>query len=245
MHKTAAEAAAFVRRLAELVPDTGPVEVAIAPPFTALHAAVQAMGFPRPFALAAQNLFWEDEGPFTGEVSPPMLKEIGCQYAILGHSERRQLFGDHDAGINKKLRAALRHGIRPILCVGETLQERQAGRTETVVAEQVLRDLQDASKDEVVMVTIAYEPVWAIGTGQSASATQAVAVHALLRTVLERGWGTEAGERIRILYGGSVTPQNVREFLASGEVDGALVGGACLDLQSFATIITLAKSLAH
>jgi len=245
MHKTAAEAAAIVQHLSKLVPEPGNVEVVLAPPFTALQAASQAMPVPHPFILAAQNLFWEDQGPFTGEISAPMLKELSCQYVILGHSERRQHFGEQDAGINRKVRASLRHRLRPILCVGESLADRESGRTETVVTDQLLRCLDGISKDELRLVTIAYEPVWAIGTGRAASAAQAAAVHKTLRASLARSWGPEACEPVRILYGGSVTPENAGEFLASDQVGGALVGGACLDPQSFAKIISLAQNVAE
>jgi len=244
MHKTATEAAAIVQQLMKLVPEPGNVEVVLAPPFTALQAAGQAMPIPHPFILAAQNLFWEDQGPFTGEISAPMIKELGCQYVILGHSERRQHFGDHDEGINRKIRAALRHRLRPILCVGESLGDREGGRTETVVTGQLLRCLDGISKDELRMITIAYEPVWAIGTGRPASPAQAAAVHKTLRATLASSWGPEACKPVRILYGGSVTPENAGEFLVSDQVDGALVGGACLDPQSFAKIIGLAQNVA-
>jgi len=245
MHKTAAEAAVLVRRLADLVPEPGPVEVVIAPPFTALHAAARALPASSPFLLAAQDLHWEDEGPFTGEVSAPMLKDLGCQYAIVGHSERRQLFAEDDERINKKVRACLRHGLRPILCVGELLPDRKKGRTETVVSGQLRKGLDGLAKDEIRSITIAYEPVWAIGTGQAASPDQAGAVNETLRGTLAQGWGAEAGEQVRILYGGSVTPENAGEFLASARIDGALVGGACLDPQSFATIIAVARKTVH
>lgn len=245
MHKTATEAAVLVRRLADLVPDSAPVEVVIAPPFTALSAAARALPASAPFLLAAQNLHWEDEGPFTGEVSAPMLKDLGCQYVILGHSERRQLFGEDDEGIKKKIRASLRHGLRPILCVGESLPDRKKGRTETVVSGQLRKGLEGLSKDEIPMITIAYEPVWAIGTGHAASPDHAASVNDTLRSILAQGWGAEAGEQVRILYGGSVTPENAGEFLASARIDGALVGGACLDPQSFATIIAVARKAAR
>lgn len=240
MHKTASEGAVFVQRLCETLPETGQVEVAVAPPFTALYAVAQALTSSSRLVLAAQNLFWEDQGPFTGEVSAPMLKDLGCRYVILGHSERRQHFGEQDEGINKKVHAALRHGLQPILCVGETLAERENERTEFVVTGQLLGGLNGVSKDQIQSVTIAYEPVWAIGTGRAASPAQAVAVHRILRTVLQR-WGSEAGEQVRILYGGSVTPENAGDFLAQRDMDGALVGGACLHLESFARIITHAQ----
>jgi triosephosphate isomerase len=241
MHKTGSEATVFVRRLAELVPAAGRAEVVLAPPYTALHAAAHAAALTS-FALAAQNLFWEDQGAYTGEVSAPMLKDLGCRYVILGHSERRTLFGERDEAINRKVRAALRHGLRPILCLGETLPERDGGRTESVVTGQLQKGLDGVPKEEILQVAIAYEPVWAIGTGRAASPSQAMDVHATLRSLLAGGWGAEAGEQVRILYGGSVTPDNAPEFLASSGIDGALVGGACLDPQSFARIIAAAEA---
>jgi len=240
MHKTAAEAAVYLQQLSALVPRADPIEVVLAPPFTALHVVGQSSG--HPFGLAAQDLFWDDTGPYTGEVSAPMLTALGCRYVILGHSERRQLFGEDDAGANKKVRAALRHGLRPILCVGESLSQRDRGDTENVVRGQLLRGLEGLSKEESRTVTIAYEPVWAIGTGRAASPEQITATHQTLRSTLADSWGSETGEQVRILYGGSVTPDNVSAFLASAEVDGALVGGACLDPHSLAKIVACAQS---
>ncbi len=241
MHKTASEGAAFVQRLNDLIPPPDRVEVAIAPPFSALHAVAQALGGSPWMLLAAQNLFWEDQGPYTGEVSAPMLRDLGCRFVILGHSERRQHFGERDDGINKKVHAALRHGLQPIVCVGETLAQRESGSTDRVVAGQVETCLQGVSNEQILSVTIAYEPVWAIGTGRAATAPQAVAVHQLLRRSLA-SWDANAGARVRILYGGSVTPENAAEFLAQPDIDGALVGGACLQLESFARILTRAAS---
>jgi triosephosphate isomerase len=242
LNKTASQADAFVRQLLALVTPPATVEVVLAPPFTAL-AAVQAALSPAPrFKLAAQNLFWEDQGAYTGEVSAPMLKDLGCDYVIVGHSERRYLFGERDDGINKKVLSALRHRLGPILCVGETLAQRERGATETVVTEQLLAGLSGVSKESLDGVTIAYEPVWAIGTGRAATAAQAQAVHETLRALLVRTWGAGPAERVRILYGGSVAPANARQFLTAESVDGALVGGACLDPDSFARIIALAAS---
>jgi triosephosphate isomerase len=243
MHKTATEARTLVHRLADLVSSTEGIEVVLAPPFTALHAAGETSRS-RPFALAAQNLFWEDQGAFTGEVSAPMLKDLGCQYAILGHSERRQLFGEQDEAINRKLRAALRHGLRPILCVGESLLERDTGRTFQAVTEQLLKGLAEVSREDLDLVTVAYEPVWAIGTGRAASPAQAAEVHRALRGALAETCGREAEVRVRILYGGSVTAENASALFGEPEVDGALVGGACLDPYSFAKIIASAVSWA-
>lgn len=241
MHKTAPEAADYFRQLTKLVPQTDPIEVVLAPPFTALHIAVECR--PHPFPIAAQNLHWEDTGPFTGEVSAPMLKALGCQYVILGHSERRQYFGDDDAGINKKVHAALRHGLQPILCVGESLTQREQGQSEQVATGQLSKCLHGVSGQAIKALAIAYEPIWAIGTGQPASPDQITAMHTTLRTTLSKHWDRETGDQVRILYGGSVTPENVVGFLSSNQVDGALVGGACLDPHTFATIINLALSL--
>lgn len=245
MHKTASEGAAFVPQLSKLVPSISRIEAVLAPPFTALQAVAEALPAAPAFGLAAQNLFWEEEGAFTGEVSAPMLRDVGCRYVILGHSERRELFGERDEGINRKVRAALAHGLAPILCVGESLAERDAGRTEAVIVGQLRRGLDGLSKDDLRLVTVAYEPVWAIGTGRPASRSHAETAHTLLRTALVHTWGTEAGGQVRILYGGSVTPDNCRAFFESPRIDGALVGGACLDPRSFATILSLAEELSQ
>ncbi|MFM8551096.1 MAG: triose-phosphate isomerase [Nitrospiraceae bacterium] len=240
LHKTASEAAAFVYRLSSLAQATDDVEVVLAPPFTALQAAAQAELPTFPFELAAQNVFWEDQGAFTGEVSAPMVKELGCRYVILGHSERRRLFSEQDEGINKKVQTALHHGLRPILCIGETLAEREASQTDCIVTQQLLRGLDGVAGKSLASVAIAYEPVWAIGTGRAATPAQAAAVHTTLRTALGERWSAKEAEPVRILYGGSVTPENAGQFLAVREIDGALVGRACLDPQSFATILAAA-----
>lgn len=240
MNKTSAEAAVYVRQLSDLIQPES-IDIVIAPPFTALHAARHAMGQVSAFALAGQDLFWEDKGAYTGEISAPMLKEVGCQYVIIGHSERRQWFGEQDQDINKKVTAALRHGLKPIVCVGESLADRESGETTTVVTGQLTQDLDGLSKEQLATVAIAYEPVWAIGTGRAASPNQAVEVHTLLRRTIASHWGQDAGERMRVLYGGSVNAENAGHFLQSPEVDGVLVGGACLDPACFATIARFAE----
>jgi triosephosphate isomerase len=240
MHKTAPQALALVCRLAALVPKNPRIDIVLAPPFTALHIAAQPAA--RRFAFAAQNMHWEDEGRFTGEVSAPMLKSLGCRHVILGHSERRKHFGETDAGINKKILAAIRHNLRPILCVGESLGERKKGLTATVVVRQLLRGLAGVPAASRRTITVAYEPIWAIGTNRPASPAQIAEVHATLRAALAGKWGRAAARQIRILYGGSVNADNVGSFLASPQVDGALVGGACLDPKSFARIIAVAHS---
>jgi triosephosphate isomerase len=244
MHKTASEAIDYVCRLSPLVPKTVEIEAVLAPPFTALQAVRDALAGDSRFALAAQNLFCEDQGAFTGEVSGPMLKDLGCRYVIVGHSERRQIFGEQDDLINKKVRAAVKHGLRPIFCVGESAADRDADRTDAVVIGQLLKGLADLRKDEATAVTIAYEPVWAIGTGRAALPEQAAVVHRTIRRKLADQWGSDAATAIRILYGGSVTPQNVESLLADDHIDGALVGGACLDPNAFATILAAAQARA-
>jgi triosephosphate isomerase (TIM) len=242
MNKTAAEAAAFIHDFRKRVPASPHADVVIAPPFTALESVRIALGPSSWIGLSGQNLHWETHGAFTGEVSAPMLRELGCSYVIIGHSERRTLFGERDEQIQKKVLAALKHGLSPILCVGESLTERDAGRTESVVTTQLSRSLAGLSTKDLTTITIAYEPVWAIGTGRAATTEQVVTVHRSIRSFIETGWDNNTASATRILYGGSVTPQNIEPFLASDAIDGALVGGACLDPELFATIVILAQS---
>ncbi len=241
MHKTISEALDFVKQLADLLSKSPPaknVEIVVAPPFTAL-AAVSTAIKSLPISLAAQDVHWEDLGAFTGEVSIPMLKEAGCRYVIIGHSERRRYFGETDATVKKKVAAVLHHGLRPILCVGETGEQRSNGQTEQVLSGQLTEALSGVEKDRAADIVVAYEPVWAIGSGQPATAEQTRDAHRHIRTTVTALWGQEAGERLPILYGGSVTPDNIGEFLALREVDGALVGGACLDPAQFAKILAV------
>ncbi len=242
MNKTGSEASAFIRDLVQALPAPRSIEVVLAPPFTAL-ASVRA-GLPPscPIELAAQNLFWEDHGAYTGEVSAPMLRDAGCRYVILGHSERRNLFGERDETIHKKVRAALRHGLRPILCIGESWAEREQGATERVLTQQLTGSLADLTAADLATVSIAYEPVWAIGTGKAATPDQATAAHQTIRGFLSARWST-AADSARILYGGSVTPQNIESFLKSPDIDGALIGGACLQIDSFVKIAAVAESM--
>lgn len=241
MNKTASEAAAFARELVQRKIISSAIEIVIAPPFTALDSVRHALGISSSIGLAGQNLHWEDHGPYTGEVSAPMLKDLGCQYVILGHSERRTLFGEQDDVIQKKLAAAFRHGLKPILCVGESLDQREAERTTEIITGQLKGSLAGFEATELAELTIAYEPVWAIGTGKAASAEQAISVHQTIRRFLQQEWSSAIGQGTRILYGGSVTPQNASHFLSSEEIDGALVGGACLKVESFASIVALAQ----
>ena len=235
MHKTVAEAADFAKAFVPLVRDVADVEIAIAPPFTSL-AALGAVLHGSPVALAGQNAHFEPKGAFTGEISVEMLADLGCRYVILGHSERRALFGETDALIARKLRAAQAGGLRPILCVGETLAEREAGRTFDVLSTQLEGSLAEADLARATELVVAYEPVWAIGTGKTATPELAQEAHGFVRSRLGDRFG-RAAESIRIQYGGSVKPENAAELMAKPDIDGALVGGASLDPKSFSAII--------
>ncbi|MTV50191.1 triose-phosphate isomerase [Heliobacillus mobilis] len=240
MHKTIAEAVT----LAEAIKSQNPnptVEIVICPPFTALAEVAKAVQG-SPVAVAAQNMHWEVQGAFTGEVSPAMVKDAGCKYVVLGHSERRQYFGETDETVNKKVKAAIAHELIPIVCVGETLEQREAGQTEDVVATQTKGGLAGLSAQEVADLVIAYEPVWAIGTGRTASDDDAQQVNAYIRSVVAEVFGKEAAEAVRIQYGGSVKPSNAENLLAKGDIDGALVGGASLKIEDFQGIIDGAKA---
>ena len=236
MHKTAAEAVALVKELADGLGDAaGKVQVAVAPPFTALYAVANALAG-KDVELAAQDVHWEAQGAFTGEVSAPMLADACCTHGIVGHSERRQLFGETDETVRKKVGALLSANIRPIVCVGETLAEREASRTLEVVERQVRAALAGLPNAPLAALTIAYEPVWAIGTGKTATSAQAQEVHAAIRKIL-RELGGSAGDAIRIQYGGSVKPENAAELMSQPDVDGALVGGASLKAKDFLAIV--------
>lgn len=217
-------------------------EVVIAPPFTALAKLSDLVSHAQKVRLAAQNLYCEPNGAFTGEISPGMLRELFVRYVILGHSERRQLFGETDELINKKVALALKSGLRVILCVGETLEERDAGREIAVLEKQLRGSLADIPEKEFEDIVIAYEPVWAIGTGRNATPEQAQECHAAVRKVLVELAGEEMARRVRIQYGGSVKPANAKELLSQPDIDGALVGGASLDPRSFAQIVLAAET---
>ena len=235
MNKTVAEATALVRELRGLVSMVRDrVEVAVAPPFTALYPVAKALEDSN-IALAAQTCHAEPSGAFTGEVSAPMLKEVGCSWVILGHSERRQFFGETDATVNRKIAATVKAGLLPIICVGETLQEREANKTLEVVTTQVKGALAGFAANPAFV--IAYEPVWAIGTGKTATSRQAQEVHAHIRQVVGGLWGQDTAAQVRIQYGGSVKGDNAAELLGQPDIDGALVGGASLDPKSFAAIV--------
>jgi triosephosphate isomerase len=236
MHKTLGETLAYVREFGALAKNVSKVEIVIAPPFTALAAATEAVTRTR-FAIAAQDVYFEREGPFTGEVSAAMIKDTGATHAIIGHSERRRLFGETDGSVNRKLRAALTAGLTAIVCIGETLEERETGATLAVLDRQIRAGLDGLSGDEIAALIVAYEPVWAIGTGRNATAAEAGEAHTHVRARLRQWFGGAPADRCRILYGGSVKPENIRTLIALPDVDGALVGGASLDVKSFFEIV--------
>jgi triosephosphate isomerase len=240
MHRSQAEAVALVTALKELLPARPLAEVVVLPPFTALAVVRAVMPTDGRFVLGAQNCHWEKEGAFTGEVSAWMLADAGCSYVLAGHSERRHIFGETDALVNKRARGALTAGLRPIVCVGETLGERNLGQTLRVCSEQLAASLAGISPGEMGRVTVAYEPVWAIGTGQNATPAQAQEVHVHIRQALAGLFGNTVAEATRIQYGGSVKASNAAELLGQPDVDGALVGGASLDAASFAAICAAA-----
>jgi triosephosphate isomerase len=215
-------------------------DMVIAPPFTAIAAAVEAARSSK-VAIGAQNVFWEKEGAFTGEISPPMLGEAGCRYVIIGHSERRQFFGETEQTVAKKTKAALAAGLTPIVCVGELLEHREGGRTEEICETQFSGGPGALTPEEFSRILIAYEPVWAIGTGKTATPEIAAETHRFLRQCAERKFGAQA-RSLRILYGGSVKPDNIQGLMAQEELDGALVGGASLDAKSFASIVNGCES---
>lgn len=236
MFKTCPEAVETARQLVQLLSDATEVEVMIAPPFTALSPVSDALNESN-ISLGAQNLFWEKKGAYTGEISPAMLVSTGCRYVIIGHSERRQYFGENDGTVNKKLKAALNARLIPILCIGESENERESDRTFSVLDKQIKIGLEDLVSKDLDRMILAYEPVWAIGTGKTATSDQAQEVHQFLRSLLEKSFGTRFSQLIRILYGGSVKPDNISELMAMPDIDGALVGGASLDPDTFSKIV--------
>jgi triosephosphate isomerase len=236
MHKGLDEAVSYARDFSARLADARGVEVVLAPPFTAI-ASVAAVTRATPIGLAAQNLSTEPEGAFTGEVSAAMIKDAGAGSVIIGHSERRRLFTETDVIVNRKIRAAMAAGLRPIVCIGETLDEREAGRTFAVLDRQLTDGLADFTADQVASFVIAYEPVWAIGTGRNATTAEAGEAHAHIRARLRQGFGASAAESCRLLYGGSVRQDNIEALSALADVDGALVGGASLDPRAFADIV--------
>jgi triosephosphate isomerase len=238
MNKTIGEALELVKALhyGLQYPEATKFEIVVAPPYTALNKVAEFLkdSF---IGVSAQDLFWEDSGAFTGAISAAMIKDAGAEYVIIGHSERRQLFNETDASVNKKIKAAQKTNLIPIFCVGETLQEREAGKVNAVIGTHVYGGLEGLTTEDMAKVVIAYEPVWAIGTGKTATPEQAAEVHAMIRKMLVEKFGQTTADLVRILYGGSVKPSNSKEFLSQPNIDGALVGGASLKPEDFIGII--------
>jgi triosephosphate isomerase len=234
MHKNVGEAVELARQLDEMVADSA-VEVVICAPFTSL-SSLSALGLNK-VKIGAQNMYFAEAGAFTGEISATMLEDVGCEYVILGHSERREIFKEDDELINKKVLKALEVGLKPILCVGETLAQRKAGETENVVVSQTTKGLAGVSPELIEQVVIAYEPIWAIGTGETSNGKDANEVIASIRQTLAKLFGDEQAQKVRIQYGGSVKPGNIAEFMEQPEIDGALVGGASLNVKDFVGIV--------
>jgi len=236
MNKTVREALAFANDFSPLVAGTQDIEIVLCPAFTALHPLAHALA-DTPIGVGGQNCYTEESGAYTGEVSPQMLREAGADWVIVGHSERRQLFGESDAYLNEKLRFALASGMKVIFCIGETLEERENGEMDPVLRRQIEGGLADVAPSDLDRVVIAYEPVWAIGTGKTATPHQAEEAHEFVRGLLSKQYNETVADTIRIQYGGSVKPDNAAELLGKPNVDGALVGGASLDPQHFAAIV--------
>ena len=240
MFKTVHDAVVFIKEFQGMVKDFVDIEIVVAPPFTALHAVAEAARHTN-IGVAGQNLYWEKEGAFTGEVSAPMLREAGAEYVIIGHSERRRLFQETDQTVNRKLMAALGATLTPIVCIGETLEEREAEQTLPVLDRQIKDGLDGLTGDQIAALVIAYEPVWAIGTGRNATPEQAGEAHAHIRTRIRQGFGGTAADQCHIIYGGSVKPDNIHSLIVHPDVDGALVGGASLDVAGFREIVTRSR----
>ncbi len=236
LNKTIKEAIEFTTLMKRLVTETQLVDVVICPPYTALSDLSEIL-LESEIRLGAQDVYWEEKGAFTGEVSSTLIKDAGASYVVIGHSERRQFFHETNESVNRKTKAALTAGLTPIVCVGESLAEREAGKTFRVIEEQFRGSFKDLTADLMKKLIIAYEPVWAIGTGKVATPAQAQEVHAFIRKELTSAFGQEAADVIRIQYGGSVKPENIAELMREADIDGALVGGASLDAKSFADII--------
>jgi triosephosphate isomerase len=232
MHKDVAEAVRYLKEFRSLVKDIDDVEIVVAPPFTAVYAAAEAARNSN-VAIAGQDLYWEREGAFTGEVSGPMLREAGAEFVIVGHSERRTLFGETDASVNRKMTSAFVSDLTPIVCIGETLDQRERNETFAVLDRQIKQGFDGATAEQMAQLVVAYEPVWAIGTGRNATPQQAAEAHGHIRQRLRQWFGNEAAEKCRVIYGGSVKPENIRDIVTQADVDGALVGGASLDLLAF------------
>ncbi|GBF10649.1 triose-phosphate isomerase [Tepidibacillus infernus] len=238
MNKNRAETKSFIEQVKDFSVDG--VEAVLCVPYTDL--AILKDSLPSQIKIGAQNIHWADNGAFTGEISPLMLKELDVQYVIIGHSERREMFGETDETVNKRVHAAYKHGITPIVCVGEKLEEREAGKTKEIVKEQTEKALVGLSSEQVKQLVIAYEPIWAIGTGKSSSAEDANEVISYIRSVVADQYDQQVANEVRIQYGGSVKPENIVSFLAQSDIDGALVGGASLEPNSFMALVKGAKT---
>lgn len=238
MHMTTGEARALVKDILAQTSDvnTGEIDILIAPPYTSLAIASDTLTSSSIF-LAGQNMHWEESGAFTGEISPLMLKDVGCTHVIIGHSERRQYFNETNDTVNKKLHAAFSNGLTPIMCVGESLEQRERGQTFSIIQEELEKGLDGLTSEQVQSMILAYEPIWAIGTGKTAFPEQAEEVHKFIRRWLTSKAGSESGEAVRILYGGSVKPDNIEGLMAKENIDGGLVGGASLKADSFSQIV--------
>ncbi|MBI2658858.1 triose-phosphate isomerase [Candidatus Woesearchaeota archaeon] len=244
MNKTIEEAISFVKEFKKIIKNEKNAEIIICPPFTALAALSKELKNSK-INLGAQNMHFEDAGAFTGEISPLMLKDIGCKYVILGHSERREIFNENDFLVNKKIIAALKHGLKPILCIGENLEQKNQGKTKEVIEQQLKNCLKNIDKNEISKITIAYEPVWAISRGnpnhKAATKEDAEKGHKFIRGVVEKMFDKSISKNIKIIYGGSMKPENAKELLSMPNIDGGLVGNASLNAKSFAEIISCAN----
>lgn len=236
MYKTPTEAQKLAKNIKAELYDFHDADVVICPPFTAL-VAVREVIKDSDIALGAQNMYWETEGAYTGEISPAFLLDLGCKYVIIGHSERRQHFKETDEETNKKLKVALKYGLKPILCVGETIEEREQGETENIVERELTNGLSDLEYEDVKKIIVAYEPIWAIGTGKTATPEIAEAVHKFIRRFIEKNYESEIAKELRILYGGSIKPDNIVGLMKEPDIDGGLVGGASLKAESFVEIV--------
>jgi triosephosphate isomerase len=241
MHKTLSEATSFVEEVKGLVPAADKIDAVVCAPALFLERLVSNVEG-RDLQIGAQNMHFEDSGAFTGEVSPVALKDIGVSYVVLGHSERREMFAETDETVNKKTLAAFKHGLTPIVCCGETLEERESGKTNDIVGNQVKKALTGLTSDQIKTTVVAYEPIWAIGTGKSSTAEDANEVCAHIRNVIASEFDQAAADAVRIQYGGSVKPTNIAEYMAQSDIDGALVGGASLEHQSFLQLLEAGKN---
>ena len=240
MYKTVADTVKYIKEFRGMVKDIADVEIVVAPPFTAVHAAAEAARNSN-VAVSAQNMSPEKEGAFTGEISAGMIKDAGAQYVIIGHSERRTLFGETDTMVNQKTTAAFAAGLTPIVCIGETLDQRDRNETFDVLDRQIQKGLEGLTGEQLALLVIAYEPVWAIGTGRTATPAQAGEAHTHIRTRLRQWFGADAADTCHVIYGGSVKPENAKDLVGQADVDGALVGGASLDIRAFFDIVSKSR----